>query len=226
MKKIILMAITAFFGVNTAFAQPNKQVKPMQEQSDPKAREVLEKVKRTYEAFGGFQADFVVETELGNERAKDKKGKIFIKGIKYRIEMPEGDFICDGKTRWSYLKKTKEVQISSASDVDESGMSSPADLLNIYNKKEFIYALMGENVEAGKTVQKIEFKPVKGFNEYSKVRVTVDKTNNQMTSLKVFEKSGARYTLKLNNLAAAVLADTVFAFDKTKYPGVKIVDLR
>ncbi len=230
MKKIIAIAITAFFATNMAWAQPTttqaKPTKTAQEQSDPKAREVLEKVKKTYDSFGGFQADFVVETELGNERAKDKKGKIFIKGTKYRIEMPEGDFICDGKTRWSYIKKTKEVQISDASDVDESGMSSPADLLNIYNKKEFIYALMGENVEAGKTVQKIEFKPIKGFNDYSKVRVTVDKTNNLMTSLKVFEKSGARYTLKLSNLVAASLGEAVFSFDKSKYPGVKVVDLR
>jgi hypothetical protein len=57
------------------------------------------------------------------------------------------------------------------------------------------------------------------------VRVTVDKNSNQMTNLKVFEKSGARYTLKLSNVLPFAGADTTFTFDKTKFPGVKEVKL-
>jgi outer membrane lipoprotein carrier protein len=205
--------------------KPDKAAKPNQELSDPKARVVLDKVKKTYDAMNGFQADFVIETELGDERGKDRKGKVIIKGSKYYVQMAEGEFVSDGKKRWTYLKKSKEVQVSNASDADESGLASPAELLNIYNKPNFIYALMGENVESGKTVQKIEFKPVKGFNDYSKVRVTVDKNTNQMTNLKVFEKSGARYTLKLTNVVPYTGADATFTFDKSKFPDVKEVNL-
>ena len=214
--KAAFLLLFCCLSANALAQQPKPGAKLSQEQSDPKARVVLEKVKKTYDAMNGFQADFVIETELGDERGKDRKGKVFIKGTKYRVEMTEGEFVSDGKKRWTYLKKSKEVQISDAADADESGLASPAELLNIYNKPNFIYALMGENVESGKTVQKIEFKPVKGFNDYSKVRVTVDKTSNQMTNLKVFEKSGARYTLKLTNVVPFTGADTTFVFDKAK----------
>ena len=226
MKKIILIACTLMICV-AANAQVSKLIRPKAEQSDPAARAVLDKVKKQYDALKGYSADFVIETELGDEKGKDKKGKLYIKGDKYRVEMADADFMSDGVSKWSYLKKNKEVQLSNASETDDEGMTSPADLLKIYQKPNFIYALMGENMEGGKTVQKIEFKPIRGFDDYSKVRVTIDKNSAQMLNLKVFEKSGARYTLKISNLVANnALADTLFVWDKTKNADVKVINLK
>jgi outer membrane lipoprotein carrier protein len=233
MKKVLLsLSFLSLAAVATAQqktpanTQPTpRAAKTTAEQSEPKARIELEKVKKAYDAMNGFQADFVMQTELGDERGKDRKGKVIIKGNKYRVETPDFEMVSDGKKRWTYLKKGKEVQVSNANEPNEMGLASPAELLNIYTKPDFIYKMHSENVEAGKEVEKIEFKPIKGFSDYSKIRVTIDKQTHQMTNLKVFEKSGARYTLKLSNVVKSNAADTEFVFDKSKHPGVKEVNL-
>ena len=45
--------------------------------------------------------------------------------------------------------------------------------------------------------------------------------------MKVLEKSGNKYTYTVSSLnGKAAIADAQFAFDKAKYPGVEVVDLR
>ena len=243
-RTFIIFAVAYTFATIAAVAQPAARpkqtpaaaaakpktvgtAKPNQEASDPTAREVLERVRKLYDSYRTTTADFTITAELGADKAGEDKGKLYLKGAKYRVELPEQDFICDGKTRWSVLKKQKETQISNADEADEDGLGSPAELFRIYQKPNFVYALIGEATEGGKAVQKIEFKPVKGFEQYTKVRVTIDKESARMMSLKVFLRDGSRYTLKIANLVPNTnLADTLFEYDKSKYPSMKLINLR
>jgi outer membrane lipoprotein carrier protein len=57
--------------------------------------------------------------------------------------------------------------------------------------------------------------------------VQVDKAAKTIYSTKVLENAGNRYTYTVTSLKTnAAIADAQFSFDKKKYPGVELVDLR
>ena len=81
-------------------------------QYDPKALEILEAMSKKYKAIESFQAD--ISQTLTNEVEKineEMKGKITVKGEKFRLALPEQEIINDGTTQWTYLPDAKEVNI-------------------------------------------------------------------------------------------------------------------
>jgi outer membrane lipoprotein carrier protein len=59
------------------------------------------------------------------------------------------------------------------------------------------------------------------------VYVLVDRASNTIYNAKFLEKSGGRYSYTINSIKPrATVADAEFVFNKAKYPGVEVVDLR
>jgi outer membrane lipoprotein carrier protein len=197
-----------------------------QEDSDPKAKAILEKVRKKYEGYSNLEADFTLTMEVPGRSKEVQKGKMQQKGDKYHVNLDDQEVICDGKSTWIYLKKNKEVQVNDASASSDANSLSPKSLLKIYQNGNFAYNLNGTGNENGKSVQFIEVKPLDRNADYSKLRLAADK-NNQITSLKVFNKDGSRYTLQLKKMnGSAKLNDTIFTFNAAQYPGVRVEDLR
>jgi len=201
-----------------------------QELSDPAAKAVLEKVKTTYNGFKSMEADFTLSIEIPEEGEEIQKGKMYQQGEKYNLQLEGQSLISDGTTLWVYLKNNNEVQINDVPDEDEIGdeILSPKDLLRVYEKGNFYYALTNESVKSGKTVQEIEFKPKDAENsEYFKMRLMVEKKSSHIMSIKAFSKDGSRYTLAISDMIPNKSYDaSTFVFDKSKYPNVYIEDLR
>lgn len=228
MKKITLFILVLCFSFS-AFAQKADQsivdaAQKYQEKSDPKATAILDKVKLKYDAYESLQAQFNLTIQSGEDEFL-QEGKLSVKGDKYKVEMDDNDVISDGKTVWFHQKLNKEVQINNP-DPDDTNMISPANMLKIY-EKDFVYALVGETREKNRNVYKIEFKPTNNFEEYSKLRVTIDKTTLQITRMKVFSKDGMRYIMEVKDLKSDVsLSDSFFSFDPESCTDCHIIDLR
>ncbi|MNY31835.1 lipoprotein chaperone [compost metagenome] len=63
--------------------------------------------------------------------------------------------------------------------------------------------------------------------QFSKIELSVDKKQKQLKQIKIFDKNGNRYTYKVKTFVQnPKVDDAFFAFDKKKYPGVEVVDLR
>ncbi|MEI9934743.1 MAG: outer-membrane lipoprotein carrier protein LolA [Ferruginibacter sp.] len=76
-------------------------------------------------------------------------------------------------------------------------------------------------------MQEIELTPIDKTKPYFKVLVYVDKVSKLISSSKIFEKTGDRYTYSMSNMKTnAVINDEQFTFDAKNYPGVEVVDLR
>jgi outer membrane lipoprotein-sorting protein len=226
----MVAAACNMFHVEPIFAQPAATNLAV---TDTKAKNILDKLRKQYDAYSTLQANFTLLLELDNGRSKDTQtGKITQSGNKYRIELKnkKGELsqliISDGTTTW-FMPNQHEVQITNASKKSSNGVVSPKEIVKMYDSGEYDYAITGEGTEGGKPCTYIEFKPKKKNSEYTKLRLAVSTRNNEMIYLKVFGRDQSRYTMTIQSLSTnGKLPTNTFTFDNAKYPKVKINDLR
>lgn len=198
----------------------------LNEQIDPKAKAILDDIKAKYQAYGTLDIQFSLSISVDGE-VDVQTGSIVQQDERFRLETKEQMMISDGKTIWFYLKNRNEVQINNTDPDDADNFMSPNNLLRIYESNQFVYALMGETREKGRLVQAIEFKPREERDDLTKMRMIVDKKNKEIVRIKAFTRDGAQYTIEMKSVKkAASTSSKVFSFDKAKYPGVTVEDLR
>lgn len=190
-------------------------------QYDPKALASLDEMSKKYSNMSGFKATFTYS--MSNPQAginESSSGTITVKGSKFHLLMGNQEVINNGTTVWTYLKDANEVNVSNYDPEDDD--ITPTKIYTIY-KKGYKYLL----VEEGATTQTIDLIPENRNNPFFKVRLLIDKKDKSIKSWKIFEKSGNTYDYLVKAFTPnLVLKDTEFVFDKTKYKGVEVVDLR
>jgi len=198
----------------------------MAQKNDPAAKQVLDAVSSKFKTFNSIQAGFTYKVEDAKGKAMStKKGNVSMKGTKYKVSFGGQEIFSDGKTVWNYDKNSNEVTINNA---DVSGRTlTPQKLFTNFYDNDFLYLLNGEKKIAGKTMQEIEMTPTDKTKPFHKVYLQVDKAAKTIYSTKVLENGGNRYTYTVSNMKTnKALSDNQFTFDKSKYPGVEVVDLR
>jgi len=197
-------------------------------QQDPKAKEVLDKLSQTTKSYKSIQIEFsfTLENKKSNVN-QTNEGEVVLKGKSYRLLMPvfSMEIFCDGTTIWSYLTEAKECNISGV-DENDDGSLNPANIFTIY-EKGFNYSYVGEENLTGKAVHVLDLFPVDKSKEFVKVRLYVDKVKFQIAKAQTFNKDGNTYILVLKSMKTNVeFKDEYFKFDKSKYPGVEMNDMR
>jgi outer membrane lipoprotein-sorting protein len=213
MKKSILAALMLVF-VKLAMAQ-----------YDPKALEILDAMSKKYKAIPAFEAN--ISCNLTNEAEKvneEFKGKITVKGDKFRMVLPEQEVINNGTTTWTYLPEAKEVNIDNYDP--NSDDVNPSKIYDIY-KKGYKYLFLEEKTEGGVLCEVIDLVPEKKDAQYFKIRMNINKKEKNVQSFILFDKSGNKYKYSISKFTQnASIADAFFTFDPKKYPGVEVIDLR
>ena len=226
MKYAWLMSVIIAYMTSAACAQSGDFTSKAD--SDPKAKAMLDRVRKKYESYPSLEVDFSMAIEVPEQPKAIQKGKIQQKGTKYRLEFNGQTVLSDGKYIWIILHKNKEVQINNLPDAEEDdAILSPQSLFRIYERENFAFAIINEFSENGKILQEIEFKPLDRYSEYSKLRLTVNKATADFVEMKGFTKDGSRYTLTINRLTPnKVFPTTTFTFNKATYPAYHVEDLR
>jgi outer membrane lipoprotein carrier protein len=202
------------------------QSNPKEAKNDPEAKKVLDAVSSKFKTFSSVQAGFSYKVENATGKAlSSKTGTILMKGTKYKVSFGGNEIFSDGKTVWNYDKSSNEVTIS---NLDASGSTiTPQKLFTNFYDKDFLYMLNGEKKSGAKTLQEIEMTPTDKSKSFNKVYLLVDKSAKTIYSTRVLENGGNRYTYTVSTMKTNMpMADNVFSFNKTKYPGVEEVDLR
>jgi len=219
MKKLFtLLMLASVVSVNAQDKNPTT--------NDPSAKKILDAVSTKFKTYKSPQANFAYKVENAQGKAlSSKKGTVIMKGNKYKVMMDGMEIFSDGKTTWNYDKSANEVTVNS---VDASGTAmTPQKLLTNFYDKDFYYKYNGEKKDGGKTVQEIELTPTDKNKSFHKVYLLVNKATSTISSARFLEKTGSRYTYSITSLNGSANAkDAVFIFDKNKYPGVEVVDLR
>lgn len=213
MKKLTFTLVFAFFTV-AVWAQ-----------YDPKALETLDAMSKKYKAMEAFEANIVCNMTNEIDKVNEEfKGKITVKGNKFRLALPEQEIFNDGATQWTYLPAAKEVNIDnydpSSDDVN------PSKILDMY-KKGYKYLSLGDKTEGGVLCEEIDLVPDKKDAQYFKIKMMINKKDKSIHSWTMFNKSGDRYKYTITKFIPAVkVEDGFFVFDPKKYPGVEISDMR
>ena len=192
--------------------------------SDPEAKKVLDAVSAKFKTYKSVQAKFSLKIENASGKSLGTKtGTVYMKGTMYRISVTGQEIYCDGTNIWTYDKASKEVTINK---IDPSANSiTPQKLFTNFYDKDFLYKLNGNVTISGKSMKEVELTPIDKTKAFHKVLIYVDKS--VISTTKVFEKTGNRYTYSMNNMTTnGNIADATFVFDAKQYPGVEVVDLR
>jgi chaperone LolA len=194
--------------------------------SDPTAKKALDAVSNKFRTFKAPQAAFVYKVENAQGKVlSQKKGSVTMKGNRFRVSMDGMEIYSDGRTTWNYDKSANEVTVDNVNTA--ASAMTPQKLFTNFYDKDFYYKENGTKKEGNRNLQEIELTPVDKSKPYHKVYVLIDKATNTIYSAKFLEKTGGRYSYTVTSLKQdATVADTYFTFDKSKFPGVEVVDLR
>ena len=191
---------------------------------DQKAVTLLDEVSATAKSYKSIKVDFSYTLE--NKQAgvdESKTGTLLVSGDQYRLTASGQTVISDGKTVWTYLKESNEVQVNSLDNKDDA--FTPSKLLTSYNKN-YKASMAKDRDNTDPNLESVELIPNVQKN-ISKAIVTVDKTKKQVRGFRMFDKNGNIYTYKVTKYQTDIpVTASDFTFDASKYPGVDVIDMR
>ncbi|HEX6889303.1 MAG TPA: outer membrane lipoprotein carrier protein LolA [Chryseolinea sp.] len=194
-------------------------------QYDPKALEILDAMSRKYKSIPAFEANITCNLSNDVDKVNEEfKGRITVKGDKFRMVLPEQEVINNGATIWTYLPEAKEVNIDNYDPSSED--INPSKIHEVY-KKGYKYLYLQDKTDGGVMCEEIDLVPEKKDAQYFKIKMFINKKEKTVQSFTLFDKGGNRYKYTVSKFTAnAKVDDSFFTFDPKNYPGVEVIDLR
>jgi len=195
---------------------------------DSAAKKILDAFSKKASQSKGVRIKFSYTTDnRQNDYHETQKGYIFLEGQKFKVIIPKTEIISDGKTVWTYMKEDNEVTLSET-DTSEVSIFNPAKLFTAY-KHGFKYLLIGEE-----TIDNVKYNVIDLYpedtenNPYSIIRLKINKTTDEIYSVKTSGKSGIDYTFQVAEYKPNIaIPEELFKFDQSKYPAdIEITDMR
>ena len=196
-------------------------------QQDQEAKVILDKAADKTNSYKTIQAGFDLTVEDRKENTTStSKGKIMVKGDKYRVESESNTVYFDGKTMWTFASDINEVTITEPDMEDEDFLGNPAKILLWYNR-DFKYRYVQETTYNGKSVHEIDLFPKNLDQPYSRIKLYLGTDDLLLYFVKSAGKDGIDYKIKLTDyILDKDLNDDLFVFDPTKHKKVEIIDMR
>lgn len=206
MKKLfVLSIIISALSISTVFAAGKN--------TETQARKLLDRVAAKVSAKSGATASFTIK----GDKVPQQSGTISIKGNKFQASTPGSIVWYNGKTQWTYMKKSEEVNVSTPSAAQQASMN-PYTFLTFYKKG---YNLELQSVSSGKQVY---LKAQNQKNSIKEAYILLDASEN-IKQIRLRQNSGW-ITITLSGLKSKPLADSYFTFNSKDYPKAEIIDLR
>lgn len=181
-------------------------------QNAAQARKILDKTAAVIGRKGGASANFSISGKYGA-----LSGTISIKGNKFNARTPQAIIWYDGKTQWTYMKNSQEVNISTPTEAQQQSMN-PYKFINIYKNG---FKLGMKNVSGGWQIHLYATNQKRTIKE---MYITISK--NYLPQTIKMRQSNGWSTIKVSNFKAKNLSDATFKFNAKDYPHAEIIDLR
>ena len=202
MKKIILIAVALL----TAFSASAVET----------ADAFLGRVAAKLKSSPSIVASYRLTTDGASQR-----GTLTVAGNCFTIDAPGLRSWYDGKTQWTYSSQTGEVNITEPSP-EEVEQINPFAVINAFRqgyKSQFVPAAAG--------LKKIKMTSSVPGNDISNVLFTVSDKTLDPAEIVLTLSSNQVIVIRIDSVKAGVkMPASSFRFDKSKFPGVEVVDLR
>ena len=198
---------------------------PVFAQQQMQAKVVLDKTAATFEKAGGIRAGFNVTVFNKGRMAGQSTGVIELRGEKFVLKTDDGTTWFDGKTQWSYLAGSDEVNISNPTGVELQSLN-PYALLQIY-RHGFSYKLGTLKNFGGKSIYEVVLTATDKKRDLSRIVLYVSKDTYQPLFILMEQRDKSRSEITVTSYQAGLkYADSMFVFDKKLYPHAEVIDLR
>jgi outer membrane lipoprotein carrier protein len=199
----------------------------LQGQDDPKAKAIVDRLMTQAKGWSSFEADFSSRLQSTKDKLDLKQeGNMKVKGKRFRLVLDKNTIINDGTTLHTYSKESNEVTLSDPAEMDQE--LDPSKVFTQY-EKGFKSQFVEEKADAsGVMTQVVKLFPADPAKKpFHTVVLTVDKAKGDPRSVQVQYKDGNVVTYTVKKFTANTeFADALFTFDKSKYPGVEVNDMR
>lgn len=170
-----------------------------------------------------IKTNFKLATNDKNNPQGLVTGTFTLKGTKFMLDVVDMKVWFDGKTQWAYNEQNNEVSITEPTE-KELSETNPMAILSAYKAKCTIK--FSTKVKSAQN-HCIEMTPKAKNKDIAKIEVQVNKTNGNLSSIKLFNTNGSTSLLTVSNFQKGLkMADSFFVFNQSKYKGVAINDLR
>lgn len=190
------------------------------------AKQILDNAAIAYNNAGAIDATFTLSVkEEKTNSIQNYTGTAKMKGNMFRINLNDLSTWFDGKTQWSYIKETNEVNITEPTGEELQGIS-PSSLFSIY-EKGYKLKYNGEKRFNSKVVEEIEMTPENKNSNFSRLIVIIYKANKMLSQIIASDQNGYTHTLIITDMKSGVNSiDSDYKFNESEYPQAEIIDLR
>lgn len=178
------------------------------------AKTVLDKTAAVVSNKDGVSAGFKITAgQYGN-----LSGTITVKGRKFQASTPQVNVWFDGKTQWTLMKNSNEVNVSNPT-ASELAAINPYNFINIY-RSGYKYDMK----TVGKEFQ-VHLTATDKSRKIQEMYINVNKSSYVPSQVKML-RGGKWSTITISNFKKASLSDSQFRFNPKSYPDAEIIDLR
>lgn len=182
-------------------------------QNAAQARKILDKTAALIKGKGGATANFSMSGKYGTS-----SGTIAIKGNKFNARTAQATVWYDGKTQWTYMKKTNEVNVSNPTQAQQMSMN-PYTFINIYKTG---YTSTMKTIGSNYKVRLVAQNKKRTVQE---LILTIDKKSYIPSQIKM-RQGNTWSTITVSNFKAKSISNSTFVFNSKDFPKAEIVDLR
>ena len=189
------------------------------------AKEILDRTAATFRQAGGVQAGFTVSNYFKGKLQGTSTGTIQLKGEKFYLDAEGVKTWFDGRTQWTYLSNTDEVNVSEPT-AEELQAINPYTLLYIY-KQGYRLKLGKTNTYRGKPAYEVILNASGKKQDLQCIILYVAKDSFQPLCVSMTQQGGNSAAIQLTSYRTGQdYSDRLFTFDKKAYPNAEVIDLR
>ena len=220
-KSHIVYLTMIIFSICPLFATAQLQAPRVYEE---KGQMLVERASEKLKSFQTVQLSFVYVMENPNQgMLETMEGTLISKGEKYHMQVGDNLFVSDGTTLWAYLDDLDEVHISLVEDTE--GAITPTSILEEFGT-QYKATFIRQETHKGQLVDMIDLVP-NTPQAFFKYRLALDASDSMMVYAIAYDRHGGTYTYTISTIEVnKPVADTVFSFSESAFPGVDVIDLR